>query len=299
MSYRPGRWLAALGAALTVGACSDAPSAPDVAPTSSAAVKFWEAGSAVAWNQTARDLLALRTTSPVVEGRVLAYLAVAQYNAANTAHDSVVRGLRPSPAGAIAGASVVVLKNFFPLDHALIDSRFAAQQSAAPLPMEQRTDFAAGNAIGRAIGATVNAYAASDNFNQAVPPANPGGPGYWTGVNPVRGLYGVRPFALTSGDQFRPAPPPAFGSPEFNAALAEIRTISDGLTSGELVIAQFWAARGPRYFNSLAAERIISHHRSEREAVRVFALLHMAMFDVLNACFDAKFAYWYIRPSQA
>lgn len=165
--------------------------------------------------------------------------------------------------------------------------------------MEQRTDFAAGEAIGRAIGAAVNAYAASDNFNQAVPPPNPGGPGYWIGVNPVRGLYGVRPFALTSGDQFRPAPPPAFGSPEFNAALAEIRTFSDGLTSGELAIAQFWHPRGPRYFNSLAAERIVSHHRSEREAARVFALVHMAIFDVLNACFDAKFAYWYIRPSQA
>lgn len=127
MSYRPRSWLAALGAALTLGACSDAPSAPDVVPTSSAAVKFWEAGSAVAWNQTARDLLALRTTSPVVEGRVLAYLAVAQYNAVNTAHDSVDRGLRPSPGAAIAGASVVVLKNFFPLDHALIDGRLAAQ----------------------------------------------------------------------------------------------------------------------------------------------------------------------------
>jgi membrane-associated phospholipid phosphatase len=300
MSFRLRTWLAPLGAALTLGACSDAPSAPDVVPlSSSAAVKFWEAGSAVAWNRTARDILASRTTSPIVEGRVLAYLAVAQYNAVNSAHDSVDEGLRPSPAAAIAGASVVVLKNFFPFDHALIDARFAAQQSAAPLPMEQLTDFAAGDAIGRAIGAAVNAYAASDNFNQAVPAPNPGGPGNWTGVNSIRGLYGTRPFALTSGDQFRPAPPPAFGSPEYNAALAEIRTISDGLTSGELAIAQFWHPRGPSYFNSLAAERIISHHRSEREAARVFALVHMAMFDVLTACFDAKFAYWYIRPSQA
>jgi len=44
---------------------------------------------------------------------------------------------------------------------------------------------------------------------------------------------------------------------------------------------------------------IIGHHRSEREAARILALANMAVSDVLNACFDAKFAYYLIRPSQA
>jgi len=43
----------------------------------------------------------------------------------------------------------------------------------------------------------------------------------------------------------------------------------------------------------------VAHHNSEREAARVFALANMAGFDVLNACFDAKLAYYLIRPSQA
>src|SRR5256885_7768900 len=34
-------------------------------------------------------------------------------------------------------------------------------------------------------------------------------------------LPGMRPFFLTSADQFRPAAPPAFGSPDYLAALAE------------------------------------------------------------------------------
>ena len=51
--------------------------------------------------------------------------------------------------------------------------------------------------------------------------------------------------------------------------------------------------------NEIASEMIVSHRNSEREAARVLALANMADFDVLNACFDAKFAYYLIRPSQA
>jgi len=49
----------------------------------------------------------------------------------------------------------------------------------------------------------------------------------------------------------------------------------------------------------VAVDLITSHHNSEREAARVLALANMAAFDVLNACFDAKLAYYFIRPSQA
>ena len=56
--------------------------------------------------------------------------------------------------------------------------------------------------------------------------------------------------------------------------------------------------RGPAYMNSIAAEMIVGHHKSEREAARILALSNMAAFDVLNACFDAKFAYYLIRPSK-
>jgi membrane-associated phospholipid phosphatase len=98
---------------------------------------------------------------------------------------------------------------------------------------------------------------------------------------------------------FRPGPPPAFGSPEFVAALHEIRALSDGLTAAQLATAQSWSPKGPAYMNAIASELILSHHSSEREGARVLALANMAGFDVLNACFDAKLAYYFIRPSQA
>lgn len=286
---------------LAIGACAEPIAVPpDVARPQFSAVKFWDAGSSVAWNTTARQLITLRGGgTPVTQARILAYLSVAQYNAIIAAEDAKNRGDHPSPAAAAASASLVVLKSFFPLDGALLDQTLVSQQAEARWPGEQTKDVAAGEAIGRAVGAAVVAYAATDRTNLTPPPPNPGGQGNWTGVNPLRALYGARTFALTSGDQFRPGPPPAFGSPEFNAALEEIRALSDGLTPEQLAIAQFWAPNGPAYMNAIASEMIVAHHSSEREAARVLALANMAGFDVLNACFDAKFAYYLIRPSQA
>jgi membrane-associated phospholipid phosphatase len=300
MTRRTGTLQTVLIVGLAIGACSEPTTAPAPDRPQLSAIKFWEAGSSIAWNQTARDLIATRAvTSPIVQVRIMTYLSVAQYNAIVAAEDGKNGADHPSAGGAAAGASLVVLKSFFPLDHALLDGRLAAQESGASWPGAKNQDFNAGEAIGRAIGAAVVAYAATDNFGLTPAPAGPGGPGNWTGVNSILGLFGTRTFALTSGDQFRPPPPPAFGSAEFVAALAEVRAFSDGLTPTQLAIAQFWAPRGPAYLNQVASEKIAAHHRTEREAARILALANMAGFDVANACFDAKFAYYFIRPSQA
>ena len=306
---RAAKSILATTAALAAVACSEPTTSPaPVAAPSMAAVKFWEAGSSVAWNKTARDLIALRgpsmpaIASPAGQARVLTYLSVAQYNAIIAAEDAKDGGDHASPAAAAAGASLVVLKSLFPnpVDAAMLDAKLASQRAQEPWPGAQNENFAAGEAIGRAIGAQVVAHAATDGVNLTPAPANhPTGAGTWTGSNPILANYGARRFALTSPDQFRPAPPPAFTSEEYKAALAEVRTWSDNLTLVQLTIAQTWAPRGAAYMNGIAAGMIVSHHNSEREAARVFALANMANFDVLNACFDAKFAYWFIRPSQA
>ena len=58
-------------------------------------------------------------------------------------------------AGAVAGASIVVLKQFYPLDAAAMEAELDAQRAAPPVADERRKDFAAGEAIGRQIGAAV------------------------------------------------------------------------------------------------------------------------------------------------
>jgi len=117
-------------------------------------------------------------------------------------------------------------------------------------------------------------------------------------------LPGMRPFFLTSADQFRPAPPPAFGSPDYLAALAEVRSISDTRTADQVSIALFWA-RGAGttsiggFWNTIATGWIEEGGLREREATHVFALLDAAMMDAAIGCWDAKLTYWFIRPPQA
>jgi membrane-associated phospholipid phosphatase len=126
-----------------------------------------------------------------------------------------------------------------------------------------------------------------------------------TGTPPLRPAWGrVRPWLMHSTDQVRPAPPPAFGSPEFLSALAEVRDISASRTPEQLEIALFWAdgagtSTPPGHWNAIAEDLILRHALNEQRAARVLALLNMALMDAGIACWDAKFTYWLLRPSQA
>ena len=211
--------LAALAATMfALTACSDAPTAarggqpPTLADFNQAAGASThgasQAGSSVRWNRQAIALFRARGGSPL---RPNAYLSLAQYRAVLAAGDAG-HGAPPRLAGAAAGASVVVLQQYYPLDSAAIDAELAAQHAALPAS-EHRGAFAAGEVIGRQIGAAVLAFAATDNFGLTSPGLPPVGPGYWvsSGAPIVRGGLGGRPFFLTSGSELRLPPPPEFG----------------------------------------------------------------------------------------
>ena len=146
-----------------------------------------------------------------------------------------------------------------------------------------------------------------NNPNTAVPPV---GPGFWTSSavppQPTAGgqLPGVTPWFLTSANQFRPGPPPAFGSALFQAGLAEIRQISNTRTAVQTQIAAFWALNvgtptGSGFWLGVAEQNAIDHGLSEREATHLFALITATMADAQVACWDAKLTYWLIRPWKA
>lgn len=302
--HHPGVFAVATLAALTVAACSDSSTAPVVATgpvfgPSLSAVKFWDANAAADWNEHATSLTARRTISAV---RMYTYLSLAQLRAAEDAE-----AINPHPpiSAAIAGASAAILRTYFPADVAEIEASVDAQEAADPWPGAKHQDFVAGEAIGRAAGARVIAYSASDLVGLTNPGTPPIGPGkwVWNGGPIARGNLGARPFFLTSGDEFRPPPPPAFGSAVYLAALAEVRQISDTRTPQQLAIAQYWnAAQSPTSdaaMNNLAVQLIRDHRRGEHESARIFFLMNAAAFDASIGCFDAKYFYWFIRPPQA
>ncbi|HET9481928.1 MAG TPA: vanadium-dependent haloperoxidase [Candidatus Polarisedimenticolia bacterium] len=243
--------------------------------------------------------------------RMLTYLSLAQYNAAVAALKANDRGEHPSIAAAVGGASAALLSAapFFPARAAFFEGQLDAQEAGARWPGEAGRDFAAGEALGRQIAAAVLARVATDGFT----PSNAGVtvpvcPGCWfsaPGLLPVVPRLGeMRTFFLTSGSQFRPPAPPAFGSAEFIAALAEVRQISDTRTPEQDASAKFWAVPNgfaviPANNYLVATELIVQHHLNEVRAAHTLALMGMASMDAFIACHDAKYTYWLIRPSQA
>jgi len=305
-------WLVGLGLCGVV-ACADQPTAPRQTysrASASDAVKFWESGASVYWNGVARELVVKYLFNPFQAIRTYAILSTSQYNAVIAAEKGRDGKLHPSPMAAVAGASVTALTYIFPAEAAGLEALVDDQLASTPWPGEGHTDWAAGEAAGRAVAETVVARARTDGFFAPFTGTIPVGAGVWFSsasppAPPIGVLFGkARTYFLESGDQFRPSPPPAFGSPDFFAALREVRQVSDTRTPEQDALAKFWAfpvgTYSPSgYWNDQASQLAVRYHLREREAAHVLALVNMTGFDAIVACHDAKYAYWLLRPTQA
>lgn len=258
------------------------------------------------WNAIARAAIEKFKPSQQAAQRGMAYLTLAQYGAVDAAWEERFSA-QASTQGAIAGASAVVLTYLYPADSALFDAGVRARE--AEVGSGQRAAFRSGEIIGRGVGDKAVALARADRFTAPWTGIVPTGPGIWyssavPAAPPVLPLLGqVEPFLLNAGNQFRPAAPPAFGSPAFSAAVAEVRGIADTRTARQDSIAKFWALGSGSliagFWNSTAARLIEQNRLKEREAAHALALMNAAAMDGLIACADAKFSYWLLRPSQA
>lgn len=113
---------------------------------------------------------------------------------------------------------------------------------------------------------------------------------------------GVRPFALERGDQFRPPPPPAPGSPEWDRQIAEVIAFGAGLNHVNKAIVEYWLPEEgtPATLHSEQCQWI-SRERGHGidEDMRMFFLAHNAMYDAGIVAWEAKYHYNYVRPIKA
>jgi membrane-associated phospholipid phosphatase len=247
-----------------------------------------------------------RPFTPQASQRAFAYVALAQHAAA-TAAGSAHGRQRPSVRAAVASASAVVLASLFPQQSTYVEDLLHTE-STGPFA-EPGSSFAAGETVGRAIGAEAIALAQTDNFSAPWNGTVPTGPGIWFSsatppAPPVLPLLGqMRPFVMTSGSEFRPSPPPDITSPQFQTDLAEVRHIADTRTAEQDSIAKFWAMNSgsfpPGFWNAQASQLIVRRHMRERDAARTLAVMNAAGMDALIGSHEAKFTYWLLRPSQA
>lgn len=265
--------------------------------------------SAARWNAIAGAQTLTHAVSQQLGTRIFAYLSLAQYNAASGAKDEMGERRASVPA-AVAAASAAVLGYFYPDQTVSFDALLADQEPESLRPGERRSDFAAGAAIGRNAAAVAIERAATDGFTSSADGVIiPVCPGCWTsapGKIPIfPRLDEMRTFFLKSASQFRPGPPPVFGSPAFLTDLAEVRAFSDNRSHLQDSLAKFWASPGgfsnvaQAYTNEIARREIDNFHLDDLRAAHVLAIMNMAAMDAFIAAHDAKYTYWMIRPPQA
>lgn len=291
-------------------------------------IAYWDTGAPTyRWNELAATESLKANQDGNTGGRTMALVNVAMYDATIAAYDSkyTYNRLRPNeldPAlntvianpqtpsypsehAAVAGAASTVLAYLFP-DNAKFytDQAEAAANSRLLAGVEFPSDVAAGLELGRAVGALVVEYARHDGSDAKWTGTVPTTPGSWNGTNPIQPLAGTwKTWVLKSGSELRPPPPYAYDSPEKAKEMAELKAIQrTPKQTADAYYFQFGsgATRNHLVWNDQANRKIFEYGLNENgpRAARVLALESVAYYDAAVACWDAKYAYWAIRPFQ-
>ena len=202
---------------------------------------------------------------------------------------------------AVAAATRASLSKLMPALQAAIDADY--QAALAPLP--DGPARANGIAVGEQAAAAILAWRSEDGAagpDQYRPHAAPGV--YVPTLLPAVPHWGKRkPWVLGSGDQFRPAAPPALTSETWARDYNEVKAIgsknSTQRTPEQTAIAKFWEATAPAVYWPVARSVGNGPGRDVTANARLLALAGMAMDDALIAVFDAKYTYNLWRPITA
>jgi membrane-associated phospholipid phosphatase len=295
-------------------------------------INYWDAGSpSLRWNEFAVDQVIRNNLVGPTAARVMSSLHVAIYDAMVAAWDSKYLYCRPRPSdfnrslttvipnprspsypsehAVAAGAASAVLAYFFPQQAAFFNAKAEeAGQSRLLAGVQYPSDVKDGLELGRAVAQLVIARAQTDGSDAVFTGTIPQGPCNWKGVNPALPLAGTwKTWALTSGSQFRPGPPPACDSAQMATELAEVKNFPRSIPAtpasfNTTRLAFFWngVVGSLKPWNDLTTQKI-SEYRLDANpprAARVYALVSIAYYDSLIAVYDAKYAYWAIRPNQ-
>jgi membrane-associated phospholipid phosphatase len=245
------------------------------------------------WIEFELDAIASHATNPPRAARALAHVSSAMYLAALAGGDA--------RDDAVAGAASTVLSYLYPDEAGAIDA-LADQLADVNSPAFAR---------GRLVGRLLIARAETDGSDAVWTGSAPVGPGYWVPTPPgfiyppLEPLAGTwRTWNLRDGSQFRPRPPPAYGSARFRAELREVYAVSLKLTAEQKRIVDYWAdgagtVTPPGHWNRIALDLVGAAGWPTVRASLLFSVLNTAQADAFIACWDAKYTYWTLRPVTA
>ncbi|MCU1263178.1 MAG: phosphoesterase, PA-phosphatase related [Bryobacterales bacterium] len=295
-------------------------STPDV----KAQIAYWDSGSpGYRWIQLGSQQLLAQNVAPTLYTRAMAMLSVAIYDATVAAWDSKFAYNRPRPSAPDAGIQALVSVSSnpsYPSEHAVAagaasvvlayllpnmgetyaDLAEEAARSRLYAGAAYPSDVTAGLQLGRQVGLMVIAHAQADGSTATFTGSFPPAPGLWSSATPVTPLAGNwTPWVLSSGSDFRLAPPPASGSPENDALVAGVKNFVRTNSSNHS--AWFWQPSFAVPWLDALNREIFENHLDGNapRAARAYALETIAQHDATIACWDTKYAYLEMRPSMA
>jgi hypothetical protein len=227
----------------------------------------------------------------------------------------------PDPRATVAGAAERILAYLFPQESpGTFDSLAdAATESRLWAGVNYRSDVRRARKMGHAVADVVIAAAESDShaapwdFEEQRPCSTPdcgADPGcgssageeqFWMPTPTACQYPPTDPMAskwvtylLERPDQFRPPPPPPYGSKDFMAELEEVKERSDTATQEERELAFFWDDGPGTYspsghWNDIAIDLVKNRNLNTAATARLFALMNAAIRDSFVAAWDAKY----------
>lgn len=278
------------------------------------AILYWNAGApGYRWQDLMAGLWMKDTSYNGMLANML--LSVAIYDATIAAWDAKYTYKRPRPYAAdrrvtaliprpespsypcehsvAAGVAATIIGHFYPakrdsvyqLAQQLMNTRVAA---GAAFPSDTRAGFELGKKVAEEEIEHTRGFATQASWDGKMPE----GPGVWKGKKPMFPLAGKnKTVVLDSSSQYRPAPPP-----DFAKDMAELKAHKPTFRS---MANAFYYASQP-FWEDLLHKKIFEYnlHLDPPRAARLYAIAAVGMYDGFVACWDAKYAYWGIRPDQ-
>jgi len=276
------------------------------------------ADEVIYWNNVALDLMRQTAANPPKASRDLAIVQASVYDALNAidrAYDPLY--FQPTVTGpasreaAVAAAAYQALVGLYPgyagSLNTILNTRLAS------IPEGAAKDN--GIALGRNVANSMLTWRASDGWDASAIYEGSTDPGDWRPTPPkfqsgTAPLWGhVAPFAIPNAEDFRPGPPPAMNTPEYAAAVNEVKLLgasnSTARTPDQTEIAFFWddlpgAAAAPSgKWSQIAQTLALQRGNTLAENARMFALLNLAQADAGIVAWDTKYTYDLWRPETA
>ena len=263
------------------------------------------------WNQLLQDTIP--SNASLAAPRFYSMMHIAMFDAANSV-DQEYSSYRAqlgrsgaSPEAAAAQAAHDVLVVLLPASQAVYDAALAARLAQLS-PGMRMLSAAAGSAVAREI----LDWRENDGWAASPPPyALPPFPGLWQpapGAAAFTQYPQVTPFALLTGTQYLPPPPPTLTSARYAQDFDEVSRLGSATsaerTTEQTEIARLFAAVGTRtnlymLWNNVARDFVRERSLGLLEAARLFVLLNVGIIDGVQTTMASKYAYGLWRPVTA